>query len=129
MNTSSEHSSIDFVGFVELESVKTVMFDDLWKPISERWTTKWLDQNPKIKETLDEIRPGTYLEMQATEAIQKIYKAQKRHKQRLWLYIICPTVVWFVIYDTWGVVIGFISWYLLWYYFQPIKVMMRLVTK
>jgi len=105
------------------------MYDSSWKQITEKWTTKWLDENSEIKDIIEKILPDTYLKLQAIENVVLVNNAQEKYKERKLLYIIFFIILWFTIYDKWWAVIWFICWYLLWYYFQPLKVADRLIKK
>jgi hypothetical protein len=113
----------------ELNELKSIFFDSKWNPIHERFSTSFLDKNPKYKALLTNLMPDLFDKIRVLEAHAEVTSAQGKYKDRKWLYIVFFTLVWLAIYNVWWAVMWFIIWWVVWNYFQPKKVVDRIMKK
>lgn len=117
----------------ELELIKKVMYDSNNKTITEKRTSKWLNENPKFRELLKKHFPDAMQKIEGIEIATKIRndtaKAQNKWKEKKRIFTIFWGLIWLAIFSYRWAAIWFILWYWIWTALEPKKKLEKLLKK
>lgn len=111
----------------EIEIIKLVIED------KDKFTTKWLNTNPKVKAIIGKRAPEELEKMEAIDLVSELFirasNKQEKWKEQKRIYIILWFLIWLALFQLWGAVIWFIIWYMIRNYIDPIKILERQIKK
>lgn len=113
----------------DLSVIQRELFFEDWTPNPERVNAKYLEKHPELEEKFKYLLPEVYENLVAIKVNDEVIEAQKKYENRKIPYLLFFSLLWWAIYDKWWAVIWFLIWYLIWNYFQPNKVVDRIITK
>ena len=113
INPEENNKIMDDINIIQKE-----LFLEDWTPDPEKINAKYLANHPELEEKFKTLLPEVYSSLMGLKVREEILEAQKRYENRKIPYLLFFSLLWWAAYDKWWAVIWFLTWYIIWNYFQ-----------